>query len=212
MIQTIIFDFGDVFINLKKEKLEKKLRKIGLTEWNDDLKKLNEDYETGKIRESEFFLGIQKYAPETELYLIRRAWNSIIGDFPVNRLEFLERIATNYKLFLLSNTDATHIDVVERKLEKEFYNRFTSCFEKVYFSFEIGMKKPDEAIFKFVIKENNLNPSTTLFVDDNLENIKSAKNAGLLTWHLQVGKEDVTDLEDYINKNYDRFITNNCLL
>ena len=101
MIETIIFDFGDVFINLKKSKLEKKLIKIGLTDWNEDLKNLNEGYETGKYRESEFFLGIQKYTPETELYLIRRAWNSIIGDFPKNRLEFLEEMLSfteKYKL------------------------------------------------------------------------------------------------------------------
>jgi len=76
-----------------------------------------------------------------------------------------------------------------------------SCFEKVYFSFEVGMRKPDEAIFRFVLEENNLNPSTTLFVDDNLENIESAKKVGLQTWHLQVGKEDVIELEDYIQKN-----------
>lgn len=201
MIETIIFDFGDVFINLKKSKLEKKLKKIGLTEWNEDLKNLNEGYETGKYRESEFFLGIQKYTPETELYLIRRAWNSIIGDFPKNRLEFLETIVPKYKLFLLSNTDSTHIDVVERELGKDFFNRFVSCFEKVYFSFEVGMRKPNEEIFKFVLEENKLNPKTTLFVDDNLDNIEGAKKVGLQTWHLQVGNEDVIELEDYIQKN-----------
>lgn len=201
MIETIIFDFGDVFINLKKQKLKKALREIGIKEWNDDLINLNEGYEIGKYRECEFFLGIQKHIPETELYLIRRAWNTIIGEFPKNRLEFLEKLVPKYKMFLLSNTDATHIDVVERKLEKEFYNRFVSCFEKVYFSFEVGMRKPDEAIFRFVLEENNLNPSTTLFVDDNLENIESAKKVGLQTWHLQVGKEDVIELEDYIQKN-----------
>ena len=200
MIQNIIFDFGDVFINLNKPKLEKKLQKIGLKEWNEDLKNLNEGYEIGLYRESEFFLGIQKYIPETELYLIRRAWNSVIGNFPMSRLEFLEKITPNYKLFLISNTDSTHIDVVERELEKEFYNRFINCFEKVYFSHEVGMRKPDEGIYNLVIKENNLDPSTTLFVDDNLENIETAIKFGLKTWHLQVGKEDVIELEEYIEK------------
>ena len=200
MIETIIFDFGDIFINLNKPKFEEKLKEIGLTEWNEDLKDLNEGYEIGKYRESEFFIGIQKYIPQTELYLIRRAWNSIIGDFPIKRLEYIENLTSKYKMFLLSNTDSTHIDVVEREFG-EFYNRFVNCFEKMYFSFEIGMRKPNEEIFTFVIKENNLDPSTTLFIDDNLENIESAKKVGLQTWHLQVGKEDVIDLEDYIQKN-----------
>ena len=42
---------------------------------------------------------------------------------------------------------------------------------------------------------------TTLFVDDNLDNIEGAKKVGLQTWHLQVGNEDVIELEDYIQKN-----------
>ncbi len=37
MIEAIIFDFGDVFIDLKKEAIDAKFRKLGLTAWHDDL-------------------------------------------------------------------------------------------------------------------------------------------------------------------------------
>lgn len=201
MIDTIIFDFGDVFIDLNKEKFKQKLLEIGIKEWNDDLKQLNVGYETGIYKDSHFFIGFQKHIPETELYLIRRAWKSILGNFPKYRIEFLEKITLNYKMFLLSNTDPTHIEVVRIELGKELYNRFISCFEKVYYSYEIGLRKPDEAIFNHVIKENNLNPGTTLFVDDNIDNIEAAKKLGFKTWHLQVGYEDVAELEDYILLN-----------
>jgi putative hydrolase of the HAD superfamily len=94
----------------------------------------------------------------------------------------------------LSNTDSIHINHFKVTNGDTFYNRFYNCFEKVYFSFDLGSRKPDEEIYNFVIKENNLNPKKTLFVDDNLDNIKGAKKTGLQVWHLQKGKEDVIEL------------------
>jgi glucose-1-phosphatase len=201
MIDTIIFDFGDIFINLDKPKVEEELRKIGLTEWNDALKELNHKYEIGQIAENEFLTGFQKQIPTVEVDIIKKAWNSILADFPEYRLEFLEKLTSKYRLFLLSNTDYTHIEEVKRKVGFKFHNRFINCFEKVFYSFEMGMRKPDESIYKFVIEKHQLNPKNTLFVDDKKENTDAAKNTGLLVWNLQVGKEDVIELETFINTN-----------
>ena len=196
MIEAIIFDLGDVFLNLDLEATPNALRKLGLNEWHDDLKVLNLKYETGKIDELQFMEGIQKYIPNAGLIEIREAWNAIILDFPLQRLEFLEKLRNKYKLFLLSNTDATHIDKFEHRVGLTFAREFYACFDKIYFSFETKIKKPDEGAFKQVIQQNNLKPSKTLFIDDNLDNIETAKSLGLVTWHLQVGKEDVVDLFD----------------
>jgi len=196
MIDTILFDFGDVFINLDKSATEKELRKLGLKEWDASLQRLNLQYELGKIDEFAFFSGIQKFIPEANLSDIRAAWNAILLDFPLKRLEYLQLLTSNYRLFLISNTDATHIEKFEHKVGQSFARDFYSCFEKVYFSFDIHLRKPDEKIFKFVINNHNLIPKKALFVDDKKENTDAAKNLGFLTWHLQVGKEDVTALFD----------------
>ena len=194
MIDTIIFDFGDIFINLDKEATPLALKKLGLKEWNSNLDALNLDFEKGKISETEFILGFQNYIPNASIHQIREAWNAILIDFPLYRLEFLQMLSQKYRLFLLSNTDSIHIEQFQHKAGISFYRDFYQCFEKVYFSYELGMRKPDAAIFEFVIKEHNLSPKNTLFVDDNLENIKSAQKLGLQTWHLQKGEEDVIDL------------------
>ena len=199
MIKTIIFDFGDIFINLDKPKVTKELRKIGLIEWNDTINKLNQEYEIGKITENDFLLGLQKQIPTVPIDTIKRAWNSILGDFPAYRLMFLENLASKYQLFLLSNTDYTHIEEVKRKVGAEFHNRFIKCFEKVYYSFEIGMRKPDESIYKWVIEKHQLNPKNTLFVDDKKENTDAAQKTNLQVWNLQVGTEDVIHLFDKIS-------------
>ena len=194
MIDTFIFDFGDIFINLDKEATPLALKKLGLKEWNSNLDALNLDFEKGKISETEFILGFQNYIPNASIHQIREAWNAILLDFPLYRLEFLQMLSQKYRLFLLSNTDSIHIERFQHRAGISFYRDFYQCFEKVYFSFELGMRKPDSAIFEFVIKEHNLLPKNTLFVDDNLQNIESAEKLGLQVWHLQKGEEDVIDL------------------
>ena len=196
MIEAIIFDFGDVFIDLNKQAIDTEFRKLGLTAWHDDFDALNKKYEIGKIDELEFMQGFQKHLPNADLAEIRAAWNSILGDFPLYRLEFLQMISKKYKLFLLSNTDHTHIEKFEHNEGQTFARDFYSCFEKVYFSYEIGIRKPDENAFKYVINNHNLNPKKTLFVDDKKENTDMAEKLGFQVWNLQPGIDDVVELFD----------------
>jgi glucose-1-phosphatase len=194
MIEAIIFDFGDVFLNLDKEATVRELKKLGLKEWTPELEQLNYQYEIGKIDELEFMCGIQKHIAKCDILAIREAWNAILLDFPLYRLEFLQLLSGKFRLFLLSNTDQTHIDKFEHKVGQSFARDFYGCFEKVYFSYDIHLRKPDENAFKFVINNHNLIPKKTLFIDDKKENINAAKKLGFITWNLQVGKEDVTQL------------------
>ncbi len=194
MIDTIIFNFGDVFINLDKEATPAALKKLGLEKWSSEIDSLNFNFEKGLISRNDFLLGLNKLVPNATQEEVLEAWNGVLLDFPMYRLEFLEKLSKKYQLFLLSNTDSIHINHFKEKNGDEFYNRFYNCFKKVYFSYDLGMRKPDEEIYNFVIKENNLNPKSTLFVDDNFDNIEGAKKTGFQVWHLLKGKEDVIEL------------------
>jgi putative hydrolase of the HAD superfamily len=194
MIDTIIFDFGDVFINLDKQAPIDKMKELGLAEWNSDLDELNIQFEKGLIKKEAFLNGIQKHIPSASTKEILKAWNAVLLDFPLYRLEFLQMLSTKYRLFLLSNTDAIHIAKFESTTGISFYSDFYHCFEKVYFSFEMGMRKPDPDIYTTVINNHELIPKHTLFVDDKKENTDAALQLGLQVWNLQVGKEDVIEL------------------
>jgi glucose-1-phosphatase len=194
MINAIIFDFGDVFINLDKQATQDGLLKLGMSEWNEDLNQLNLQYEVGAITKEDFLSGIQKHTNNASIEDIQKAWNAILADFPLYRLEFLQMLSQKYRLFLLSNTDAIHITTFEQKTGESFYSDFYQCFEKVYFSFEIGMRKPNPEIYNFVLHEHGLQAKQTLFVDDKKENTDAAAALGIQVWNLQVGKEDVVDL------------------
>lgn len=198
MINTIIFDFGDIFINLDYKKSKEAFLKLGLKEWSDDLKSQNRLFEMGRITEIEFLESFQKQIPNAKLYEIRNAWNDLLSDFPLYRLEFLQKLSQKYKLYLLSNTDSIHIQHFEKTVGESFSSDFYQCFEKVYFSYEVRMRKPDESIFKLLINNHNLSAKNTLFVDDKKENTDTAEKLELNIWNLQVGQEDVVDL---LNKN-----------
>ena len=196
MIDTIIFDFGDIFINLDKQATIDGLERLGLSSWNEDLEQLNISFEKGQISRDDFLLGIQKQIPNATIDEILMAWNAVLLDFPLYRLEFLQLLSKKFRLFLLSNTDAIHINHFEQREGASFYGDFYQCFEKVYFSYEMGMRKPDAEIYTTLINRHELAPKRTLFVDDKKENTDAAKALGLHVWNLQVGKEDVIELLD----------------
>ena len=98
MITTIIFDFGDIFINLEKEAQIEAFNKLGLHGPNDELVAANDLFEKGQISELQFIETFQKFIPNASIDEIRKAWNSIIGDFPLYRLEFLQLLSRKYKL------------------------------------------------------------------------------------------------------------------
>ena len=194
MINAIIFDFGDIFVNLNKQAEIDEFKKLGLDGPNEELIQLNDSFERGKISELEFIQGFQKYIPNADVHDIRKAWNSIIGEFPLYRLEFLQMLAGKYRLFLLTNTDAIHISRFEHMVGISFFSDFYQCFEKVYYSYEMGMRKPQPEIFTHILSKHDLSPKRTLFVDDKKENTDAAAKLGINVWNLQVGEEDVVDL------------------
>ena len=156
MITTIIFDFGDIFINLEKEAQIEAFKKLGLSGPNEDLIEKNDLFEKGQLTELQFLESFHNYIPNASIEEIRTAWNTIIGEFPLYRLEFLQLLSHKYKLILLTNTDEIHISRFEHNVGISFFSDFYQCFEKVYYSYEMGMRKPDPAIFSYILNKHDL--------------------------------------------------------
>lgn len=198
MIKNIIFDFGDIFINLDKQATYKELAKLGVTEVSQDMMETYFKYEMG-LMTTDAFVGFykEKFPSITKDALVY-AWNAILLDFPKERLTFIKELAKDkkYRLFLLSNTNDLHISWIQKDWGMALYNEFKNCFEQFYLSHEINFRKPNINIYEFVLKENNLKATETLFVDDLKENTDNAHTLGIHTWNLVPGEEDVINLLD----------------
>jgi putative hydrolase of the HAD superfamily len=199
-IKNIIFDLGGVILNVDFYLTNEEFKKLGVKNFNKLYSQLVQtnlfkDFEKGIISVKKFHDKFRKITGiSISDYKIDKAWNSMIGDFPLQRIRLLENLRKKYKIFLLSNTNKIHYNLYIKRLEKEYrYKKFSELFEKSYLSFNIGMRKPDKEIFDFVVTQNNIKPKETLFIDDSFQNTESAKQTGLKTYLLSK-KEDITDV------------------
>ncbi|BAO77753.1 HAD-IA family hydrolase [Winogradskyella sp. PG-2] len=195
MIKTLIFDFGDVFINLDKQgAMKNALNLFDIDTFEDDMISTNIQYEIGRISTSEFINFYKSKFPSLSKTDIIEAWNFIIKNFPKYRFEFIKDLVIkgDYKLILLSNTNDMHIEFIKQNVP--FYEQFKDCFDVFYLSQEIHLRKPNKDIFEFVLKENNLTAQECLFIDDTKDNTDTASELGFKVWNIDETKDDVVNL------------------
>ncbi|MCM4157900.1 HAD family phosphatase [Gramella sp. AN32] len=194
MIKTIIFDFGDIFINLDKLATGRKLKEMNIEDLPEHILAKNQEYEQGFVTSDEISEIYRTEFPALDPEVFTTSWNAILMDFPEYRYRFIQKLAAEkkYQLILLSNTNEKHIDFI--KNEVSFFENFKDCFDAFYLSHEIGFRKPNPEIFEFVLKQQNLKAEECLFIDDTKENTDSAKKLGFQVWNLEPTREDVIDL------------------
>jgi glucose-1-phosphatase len=205
-IKNIIFDFGGVICDLDISRTEKKFREFGPVKSsatsaaeNSSLRFdiLVEKYEKGTISSSEFREIIRDHyqVPPTDA-AIDNTWNALLVGIPLQRLQLMEEIRNHYRIFLLSNSNEIHYHhYLQDYRIKTGLEDFEDLFDKAYFSFMIHLSKPGKEIFEFVLKDSGLDPAETLFIDDTLKHVETARNLGINGYHLdiQIG-EKVLDL------------------
>ena len=100
-------------------------------------------------------------------------------------MRYISQITARMPTFLLSNTNAIHLAHFNALLKRHAGEKdLSSFFRKVYLSHEIRMRKPDAEAFQLILDEQELDPASTLFIDDSPQHIESAGKLGLQTLHL----------------------------
>lgn len=194
MINTIIFDFGDVFLDLDKSATKRELKRHAISHFSEEILQTNKNYEMGLLSSEEFIDSYQQTYPQLTPESFTHSWNAILLKFPEHRLRFLQNLKKEgtYKLILLSNTNDIHIDWVKEHIS--FFEEFKNCFDAFYLSQEINLRKPEHSIYKFVLEQHKLTPEETLFIDDTPENTQAAAELNIHTWNIDPATEDVVDL------------------
>ncbi len=189
-IKNIVFDLGGVIMNLNVPKTIEEFERLGITNivnstghhYTDSI---FYDFEIGAVSEDEFVNRLSEVSNSNISYkAIKEAWNAMILNMPKERIEMLINLKNDYKLYLLSNTNSIHQEKFEREFKIHNGYDFKDLFNKVYYSHQVGIRKPEEEIFHFVLKSSKLEAKETLFIDDSFENIKVAQKAGIQTYHI----------------------------
>jgi len=197
-IKNIFFDLGEVLISLDRERCIKEFQKLGID---------NIEQHIGNSFKSGLFFQLEEgtITPETFRSTIREmthktvtdeqidhAWNRFLVDIAPQKLELLRKLRKQYRVFMLSNTNKIHFDyMVHHSFDGKSGYSMSDYFEKCYLSYELHLSKPDKAIFEAVICDANVIPQESLFLDDNLQNIRCAKELGFHTYFVD-GNSDFT--------------------
>ena len=187
---AVIFDLGGVLINLDYQKTIQAFQDLGVSNFEKMYSQASQtnlfnDFETGKISAQRFVNLLLDFMPVgTSPNKIVQAWNAMILNVPQNRLKLLHELLEKLPVFLLSNTNSLHVPVVKREWAKSTELPMEAYFNKIYFSHEINLRKPHKETFDFVCNEQQLDKSSTLFIDDTLQHIEGARLAGLQTFRL----------------------------
>lgn len=190
-IKNIIFDLGGVILNIDYNLPIKAFKELGIADFDEMYSKMKQtdffdQLETGQISASQFVQEIQKHCskPLHESDVIQ-AWNAILLDFPLRRLQILQQLQLHFNTYLLSNTNEIHEAAFNRMLQQTCgYPTLAVFFDKIYLSHRIGLRKPDPRAFELIISDNNLKREETLFIDDSIQHIEAAAALGLKTIHI----------------------------
>jgi len=193
-IKNIIFDLGGVILDIDVLRTIKGFKRIGLGEISDasiahSSFPFLEKYETGRISTEEFRDELRKAAgTEVTDDLIDAVWNDMLIGIEPGKIDLLIRLRSQYRLILLSNTNAMH-EVIYNNMLKEItgIGNLRELFDDVYYSHTIHMRKPDREIFDYVLSVGGLVPEETLYIDDSKMHIDSAAQLGIVCYHLIAG-------------------------
>ena len=193
-VKQIIFDLGGVLLNLDYSLTENAFIAAGVKNFPELYSQLQQSdlfdrWETGRMTAEEF-VAAMKAASETPLTTeqVLDAWNAMLLDFPIRRLQILQQLRNYYDLFLLSNTNEIHEETFNNTLmQAHGIPNIGVFFDKVYMSHRVGLRKPMPEIFMRVLEDNGLQAGQTLFIDDSPQHIKTANELGIQTIYLQKG-------------------------
>lgn len=188
-IQTLIFDLGGVIINLKTEQewLEEDLLPNFQPEKFQSLQQQQyfQQFETGKVSVPDFIQQLKDIAVDESITddVVIHHWNGILKDIPSHRVDLLKKLAEKYRLVLLSNTNHIHMDFIRKYMQAEFgEDILQENFHTCYYSQEIGLRKPNKEIYEFVLKQQGVKASESLFLDDKKENLTEPEKLGIQTF------------------------------
>jgi len=195
-IKNIIFDLGGVLLNIDYQRTSNAFKELGYAAFDNMYSQyradeLFEKLETGAISNEDFYAVLQTAAASpVEKIKLTEAWNAMLLDFREGSLEYLKKLAGQYNLYLLSNTNSIHLEAVEQVFEKQFgKGSLDEYFTKAYYSNRIGRRKPNPDIYSFILEDAGITAATTLFIDDSYNNLEAAAAVGIHTYLLKPGEK-----------------------
>lgn len=205
-VKNLIFDLGNVIIDLDFEASESKLLSLANVSFikpsQEDLQ-IFFDFECGHIPEA-IFLNylIGKSGGRAQAIDLIHAWTAMLAKIPYQRLMMLQSLRRQYRVFLLSNTNETHIRWVDQFLKDNYrINRLADLVDQAFYSHDLRTRKPEPEIYHKMLKLAGIKPEESLFFDDYAINIESARQVGI-HGHLVSPQDEIIEIVPQVLAQY----------
>ena len=198
-IKTIIFDLGGVLIDWNPEylyldifegdrvKMNAFFEQVCTMDWNE-----NQDagYPLSKATEDRIAL-FPEYETLIKIYYGR--WEEMLGEAITGSFQILKKLINDpkFRVVALTNWSAETFPIALKRFD------FLHWFEGIVVSGTEKTRKPYPEIYQITLDRFNIAPSETLFIDDNLRNIKGAEALGINGIHFSTPEKLITDLNNF---------------
>lgn len=189
--KVFVFDLGMVLVSLYRKECVENFRLLGI---EDAAAMIGNSSQNGPFGALEYgLISVEKFCDElaqisskkiTEKDILN-AWNSMIGETPVDLLNMIYRLRHEFgkTVCMLSNVNQPHIDNVMQNHFRQVAGRdIHDYFDALYLSHELHLKKPEPKIFETVgqsIHEKfGFCGSDIIFFDDSCDNVDMAIRYG----------------------------------
>lgn len=197
MIKALLFDLGDTIFNPDWISLDKSMiKEAGISIiMPPHLKKIyGEEVLVGRTSMESLFKTLlnnyKKNAPISDVVAVYKRNYQKYSPINDKMIKLIDRLRTKVKVYALSNTNTIHREVNE---QRGLFNHF----EKSFLSCELGMRKPDVFLYKFILEYLKIQPSELLFIDDNQENIEIAKSLSIKTVKYENYESLISELKKF---------------
>ncbi len=195
-IKNIVFDLGGVLIDWNprylyskifrsQEEIDFFLNQVCTSEWNSLQDAGRSFHEAVRSKTLEFPM----FEKQIEAFDLR--WEEMIGGEISGSVEILKSLCSRKekRLLALSNWSSEKFPIAQKKFS------FLNYFEGILVSGAVGLKKPDPKIFQLLCQNYNILPEESLFIDDVIENIRTAQALNFKTIHFLNPSQLLQELE-----------------
>ncbi len=185
-ITAVVFDLGNVLIDWNprylfrklfggdEEKVDWFLKNVCTEEWN-DRHDLGISY---KENAEQLILKFPQYAREIRAYGER--WTENLGGAIEESVQIFEELrSSGVAVYALTNFSTESFPLARQRFP------FFNSFDGIVMSGELGIAKPDPAIYLHLLRKFRLSAERTVFVDDRKENVDAARALGFVAHHFR---------------------------
>jgi 2-haloacid dehalogenase len=193
-IETIVFDFGGVLIDWNPRHLFRKifsdnnemetfLREVCTDEWN-------AEQDRGRtLKDGTEWLVERHPEKESLIRMYYDRWTEMLNGPIQGTVDILAALKKHYPVYGLTNWSAETFPIALERYE------FLQWLNGILVSGEEKLMKPDPVIYELLASRFNITPQVSLFIDDNIKNVKAAGEFGFQTIHFK----DPVQLNDALN-------------